>query len=341
MSHAGVSDFRSDTVTRPTPEMYEAMTSADLGDDVFGDDPTVNALQDFAAELFGKDAALYVPSGTMGNQVACRVHARPGEEVLLEGTSHVFLFEQGGLAQLSGLQVRTLPGERGRVPLDAIRGAVRTDNEHFPRTRLIVLENTHNMAGGAVLPLEYVKDVRALADELGLRLHLDGARIANAEAATGVPLADWAACAHSVTCCLSKGLGAPVGTVLMGDRDFIAEARRARKVFGGGMRQAGVIASAGLVALRDMRGRLIDDHRRAARLADGLAALDGWDVVAPETNIVYVDVPGAAAAAAAAFGERGVATIALGPATLRFVTHKDIDDADVDRALEAAAALEY
>lgn len=339
MSHAGVSDFRSDTVTRPTPAMYEAMATAELGDDVFSDDPTVNALQDEAARLFGKDAGLYVPSGTMGNQIACRVHARPGDEVVLEKSSHVFLYEQGGLAQLSGLQVRTLPGERGVIPIEDLEAAIRPDNEHFPRTRLIVIENTHNAAGGAVLPLEWLKQVRALADEHGLRVHLDGARIANAEAATGIALSEWASHVDSATCCLSKGLAAPVGTVLVGDTEFIAEARRARKVFGGGMRQAGVIAAAGLVALRDMRARLADDHRRAATLADGLAALDGFDVVQPETNIVYVDVKGDAAAAAQAFGEHDVATIALGPGTLRFVTHKDIDDSDVARALAAAADI--
>lgn len=339
MSHAGVSDFRSDTVTRPTPAMYEAIASADLGDDVFADDPTVNALQEYAAELFGKEAALFVPSGTMGNQIACRVHARPGDEVLVEKTGHVFLFEQGGLAQLSGLQVNTLAGERGAMSLEDIRAGIRPDNEHFPRTRLIILENTHNMAGGAVLPLDYMRDVRGLADEAGLRVHLDGARIANASIASGVSLADMAECAHSVTCCLSKGLSAPVGTVLMGDAEFIAEGRRVRKVLGGGMRQGGVIAAAGLVALRDMRERLADDHRRAASLAAGLDALEGWDVVVPETNIVYVDVPGPAAAAAEAFGEHDVATIALGPETLRFVTHKDIDDPDVERALTAAATI--
>ena len=335
MALDGKADFRSDTVTRPTPEMEEAMRRAELGDDVFADDPTVNELQRFAAELFGKQAALFCPSGTMANQIAIRVQTSPGDEVVLEEGSHTYLFEQGGMAALHGVQAHTLKGRNGVVPIEDLAAALRPDTEHFPVSRLIVIENTHNMAGGAVLPLEYLRAVRAFADEHGLRVHLDGARIANAEAATGIPLAEWAACADTVSCCLSKGLAAPIGTILLGDATTMRRARRARKVLGGGMRQAGVIAAAGIIALRDMRGRLKEDHARARRLAEGLAAKEGVRVAPPETNLVYVETRKDAGKIAARLEEEGVRTVALGPHTLRFVTHKDVHDDDVQRALEA------
>lgn len=339
MSHQGKADFRSDTVTRPSSAMLEAMVRAPLGDDVFGDDPSMIELEAYGAELFGKEAAVFVPSGTMANQIACRVHCPRDSEVLLEAGSHVFLFEQGGLAQLSGIQVRTVAGERGRIDLERAVGLVRRDDPHFPVTRLLVLENTHNAAGGVVLPLAYLDEARRFADRFGLKIHLDGARICNAAAASGVPLHEWAARADSLSCCLSKGLGAPVGTLLLGTREFIRQARRVRKLFGGGMRQAGVLAAAGLVALRDGRERLIEDHRRARVLAEGFASRpDGFEVVAPETNLLYMKLRGRARRFQDACARAGVLALAIDDDLIRMVTHKDIDDADIARAL--AVSLE-
>ena len=335
MSYAGIADFRSDTVTRPTPAMYDAIARAPLGDDVFGDDPTVNELQDYGAQLFAKEAALWFPTGTMANEAAVRVHTRPGDEIILEERCHIFFHEQGGPAQLSGVQCRTLRGERGRVPLHDVEAAIRPDNEHYPITRLVVVENTHNASGGSVIPLDYLKSAFQLARQAGLKLHIDGARIANAAAATGIPLKDWAAAADTITCCLSKGLSAPAGTLLLGDKAFIKQAKRPKKAFGGTMRQAGLMAAAGLVALRDMRERLSEDHRRARWLAEGFASLPNLKVVSPETNMVYVGASSRAQAMAAELKNRGVWTLATDRDTMRFVTHKDIDDHDVERAVAA------
>ena len=340
MPDATVSDFRSDTITRPTPAMYEAMATASLGDDVFGDDPTVNALQDYAAQLFGKEAALYLPSGTMANQVAARVHTRRGDEVIIESKAHSYYHEQAGLAALSSLQTRTLDGERGVIDLDDIRAAIRLNDVHFPVTSLLILENTHNYSGGSVLPFEYLESAFDLTREQGLKLHVDGARIANAEAASGISLGRWAGCADSISCCLSKGLSAPVGSLLMGDAEFIAEARRVRKLFGGAMRQAGVIAAAGLVALRDMRARLVDDHRRTMEIAENLGDRPGVEVVPPHTNLLYLGLPGQARRVAAELGEQGVLTLAMSDDLLRIVTHKDVGDADVSRLLDAKVSFE-
>ncbi len=333
MGFQGKSDFRSDTVTRPTEAMYKAMADAPVGDDVFGDDPSVLELEDYAAQAFGKEAAIYVPSGTMANQIACRLHCQRDGEVLLEATSHIFLYEQGGLAQLSGLQARAVRGQRGVMPIEELETLLRGDDPHFPVTSLLVLENTHNSAGGTILPFDYMEAAKDFAARHQLNLHIDGARICNAAAETGISLADYGACADSISCCLSKGLAAPVGTVLVGNKEFIRGARRVRKLFGGGMRQAGVIAAAGLLALRDMRSRLVDDHRRAKTLASGLNAKDGFDVVMPDTNLVYVTCPGRAHSFVEACAAHDVLTLALNDDTLRFVTHKDIDDRDVDRVL--------
>lgn len=336
MSFQGKADFRSDTVTRPTPEMYDAMVHAPVGDDVFGDDPSVNLLEEFAADLFGKERALFVPSGTMANQIACRTHCHRDAEVLLEASSHIFLYEQGGLSQLSGIQPRIVKGEGGVMDLDELESYVRGDDPHFPVTELLAIENTHNASGGSVLPIDFIRNARAFTLRHGMKLHMDGARIANAAAATEIPLAEYASLADSVSCCLSKGLAAPVGTVLMGNAEFIRQGRRTRKLFGGGMRQAGVIAAAGLVALRDMRDRLSEDHQRARNLADGLNQRDEFSVVAPDTNLVYVSCPGRAKEFEQACAKNDVLTLALNNDTLRFVTHKDIDDDDVNRVLEVS-----
>jgi threonine aldolase len=334
-----VSDFRSDTVTRPTPEMRRAMAEAEVGDDVLGDDPTVQELEAVVAERFGKEAALFVPSGTMGNQIAAVVHAAPGTEVLLEEASHCLNYEVGGLAIHGRLQTRPVAGEGGILDPEAVRSRLRTATIHTPGTGLVLVENSHNFAGGAVLPLETLRRIRAFTRDAGVPLHMDGARLWNACVAAGVEPATWAAEVDSVMSCLSKGLGAPVGSVLVGESGFIDEARRVRKAFGGGMRQAGILAAAGLVALETGFERLAEDHERARRLAEGLAALDGIDLdpATVETNIV---IPRLESLSPASFVEgmeaRGVWLFAAGPDVFRMVTHRDVDDADVDRAIRAA-----
>src|SRR3712207_6553775 len=263
-------DLRSDTVTRPTEEMRRAMFEAALGDDVFGEDPTVNRLEEYVADLLGKEAALYAPSGTMCNQIGVFVNTNRGDEVLVHEGAHAFNYEAGAPALLSGVQIRPLPGEGGIISPDTLRAAVRPENVHFPRPTLLCLENTHNTAGGKVYPLEDFAEVTAAADEMGLRVHLDGARLFNAQVATGIPAREWCEHADTVSVCSSKGLGAPVGSLLAGDGEIIREARRARKAFGGGMRQAGVIAAGSLYAFEHHTDRLAEDHERAKKLAAGL-----------------------------------------------------------------------
>jgi threonine aldolase len=324
--------------------MYDAIASAPLGDDVLGDDPTVQALEELAAGLFGKEAALFVPSGTMANQIAIRIHCRPGDELVAEETSHVVLYEQGGAAQLSGVATRTLRGRRGVLDLRDLERAIRPDDPHHPVTRLVTMENTHNNGGGAVVPLAHVREVRAIADRHGLAMHLDGARVCNASAASGLALDELAAPFDTVTCCLSKGLCAPMGSVLAGSRDAMRLARRVRKVFGGGMRQAGILAACGIVALRDMRARLGEDHERARRLAAGIAdavSASGAaiEVLVPETNLVYVTAPDRAEAVENALRARGVLAVTNDADTLRLATHHDVGDADVERAIAAFDAV--
>src|ERR671938_1756068 len=269
--------------------MRRAMLEAPVGDDVFGEDPTVRRLEEYVAGLLGKEAALYAPSGTMTNQVGVQVNTNRGEEVLLHEGSHIFVYEAGAPAMLSGVQLRILPGENGVIDPETVRAAVRPEDVHFPRSRLLCLENTHNTSGGKVFPLEEFAAVATTAKELGLKVHLDGARLFNAQAATGIPAREWCAHADTVSVCSSKGLGAPVGSLLAGDEETIMEARRARKAFGGGMRQAGIIAAAALYAFEHHVDRLAEDHEHARRLAAGL--LDaGYNVEAPETNIVLVRV---------------------------------------------------
>jgi len=338
-------DLRSDTVTQPTPAMRRAMAAAEVGDDVLREDPTVRRLEELAAERLGKPAALFVPSGTMANLASLLTHCPRGAEVILGDQAHIFYYEQGGAAALGGIHPRTLPNRPdGTLDLGEIEAAVRPDDVHFPRTCLIALENTHNRCSGAPLPPDYLRRVGALKARLGLRLHVDGARIFNAAAALEVSPAELAAPADSVTCCLSKGLGAPAGSLICGPADFIAEARRVRKVLGGGMRQAGILAAAGIVALTEMPPRLAEDHAHAARLARGLEGLPGVTVVpAPvRTNIVYLDLDPAgpsAAEVAAAAAARGVKLLALGPRRLRAVTHHHIREADIDQAVAVLSDL--
>jgi threonine aldolase len=332
-------DLRSDTVTRPTPAMRRAIMDAEVGDDVFGDDPTVQALERRVAELAGKEAALYVPSGTMGNQLAIRCHTEPGDEVLLEPESHIFLYEQGGLGANSGCLAHLVPGERGLVTPAEVVAAVRDPaDDHVARVRLLCVENTHNRQGGVVVPLERLQAVAAVARAHGVAVHLDGARLWNAGVASGIPLRDWAATADSVMMCFSKGLGAPVGSILTGSGDFIRRAHRVRKRWGGGMRQVGILAAACLYALDHHLERLADDHRRAKTLAAGFAQAPGVRIIEPETNIVIVTLEHPAldpAALLRALEARGVRMVAFGARRLRAITHLDVDDAGVAGAVTA------
>jgi threonine aldolase len=332
-----VIDLRSDTVTRPTQAMRRAMFEAALGDDVFGEDPTVNRLEEYVAELLGKEDALYAPSGTMCNQVGVFVNATRGDEVLLHEGAHVFNYEAGAPALLSGVQLRPLPGEGGVISPETVRAAVRPENVHFPRPKLLCLENTHNTAGGKVFPLEDFAAVAAEARELGLKVHLDGARLFNAQAATGIPAREWCEHADTVSVCSSKGLGAPVGSLLAGDGETIREARRARKAFGGGMRQAGVIAAGSLYAFEHHTERLAEDHERAKKLADGLREA-GYQVDPPETNIVLVEAekPGAFLQALA---REGVLATPGKAGFVRLCTHLDVGDEEIEAAIEVAAGI--
>jgi threonine aldolase len=332
-------DLRSDTVTRPTPAMRAAMLAAEVGDDVFREDPTVIRLEETVAELLGKEAALYVPSGTMSNQIAVKVHTQPGDEVLCEATCHIYHSEAGGPAVLSGVMCRTFPGEYGILDVSQLDGKVRPDDEHYVRTRLVCLENTHNRGGGRVFPLEKVRAIGEWAHGQGLRMHLDGARLWNAVVASGVSAAEWARHFDSVSVCFSKGLGAPIGSALVSTRDFIAQARRVRKLFGGGMRQAGLVAAGALYALEHHRDRLADDHRNARVIAGAVADTPGLRLEPPEveTNIIWIRVDaelGTASEVAAALEQRGVRLLVSGTQMLRACTHLDVSAAQAERAAE-------
>jgi threonine aldolase len=333
-------DLRSDTVTRPTPAMRAAMQAAEVGDDVFSDDPTVNRLQEKVAALLGKEAALFVPSGTMSNQVGVRAHTQPGDELLCDAGCHIYNNEAGGPAALSGVTCRTVPGDYGILDVTQLEDKVRPDNEHHVRTRLVCLENTHNRGGGRVYPLEKIQAISAWTHRHGLILHLDGARLWNAIVATGIPAARWAAPFDSVSVCFSKGLGAPVGSALAGPRDFVARARRARKLFGGGMRQAGVIAAGALFALENHVERLAEDHRNAQVISRAIADTPGLRLDPPEveTNLIWFEVDpevGTARDVAAALKARGVLVHVGGPQTLRACTHLDVSAAQAEQAAEA------
>lgn len=333
-------DLRSDTVTRPTPEMRRAMAEAEVGDDVFGDDPTVNALQDYAAELLGKEAGLFVPTGSMGNQVALGALARPGDEVVCDAGAHFLHYEGGSVAAHLGLMMRPLPGDRGVISAEQVVRVVRSGDMHKPRSAVVAIENTHNASGGRIFPIEEARAVSKVAYDAGAAVHLDGARIFNAQVATGVAAAEWAACADTVTFCFSKGLGAPIGSMVCSTRELIDEARILRKRLGGGMRQVGTIAAAARVALETGIDRLAEDHDKARRLADGLKQLhpDAVEPDAVETNMVYLDLSPFSTRApevATALADHGVVTRGAPGTTMRLVTHRDVSDADIETALGA------
>ena len=325
-------DLRSDTVTRPTPQMLQAMFTAEVGDDVLGDDPNCNALEAEAAELTGMEAALFTPSGTMANQIAIRCWTQPGDEIILESDAHPYHYEAGGAAVISGVQTRLVQGERGLLDPETLFAAVRPYNIHFAQAALVLVENTANRGGGTVYPLSVLERIGEGCREQGLRVHMDGARVMNAVVASGKSLAEIVAPVDSVSICLSKGLGAPVGSILAGPRDMIFRARKVRKMLGGGMRQAGFIAAAGRYALMHHVERLAEDHRRAQDLAAGLNAL-GLGTRPVETNMVYVKIAGAEAAAEA-LNAAGVLCFALSDDAIRLVTHQDVDDAGIARAVQ-------
>lgn len=335
-------DLRSDTVTQPTPEMREAMAKATVGDDVYGEDPSINQLQALSAEMLGKEAGLFVPTGTMGNLASILAYCNRGDEIILGNVAHTFLYEAGGIAALGGVHPHTIPNQPdGTLDPDDILTAIRGDDAHLPPTRLITLENTHNRCGGAALTLEYTQEIGKLAKENNLILHLDGARIFNAAAVLGVPPADLVAPADSVTFCLSKGLCAPVGSVICGDAEFIRKAHRIRKQLGGGMRQAGILAAAGIVALKTIVPRLKDDHLRAQKLALGLATIPGvtLDPGTPHTNMVYltleIAIPFDASEVALQLKEKDVLVGVVGKRSFRLVTHYWIDDTAIQQAVSA------
>jgi threonine aldolase len=325
-----ISDFRSDTVTRPTPAMRRAMAEAEVGDDVFEEDPTVRRLEEETADLLGFAAALFCPTGSMGNQVCLRVHARSGTEVIAEARSHVFTFEMGAIASLSGLMPRPVDAPRGVLSAALVAPAIQPDFSFRARTGAIVVENTHNIAGGVVTPRAAVDGILALAAEHRIPVHLDGARLWNAAVASGAPEREIARGFSSVMVAFSKGLRAPAGSCVLGSVEFVREARRVRKLFGGGLRQVGVLAAAARVALAEERARLAEDHANARRLAEGL----GVDPAAVETNILMVETKDAARASAALRG-RGVLALPASRTALRFVTHADVGQRDVERAIDA------
>jgi threonine aldolase len=332
-------DLRSDTVTKPSPGMRMAMAEAEVGDDVFHEDPSVNRLEEMVAALYGKEAALYVASGTMANQLAIRAQTHHGDEIIMERTSHPFNSEAGALAALAGVQVNLVDGQQGIMDAEQIRAVVRTANVHHAPTALICLENTHNRGGGSIWPLDKIRAIREVAASTSVPMHLDGARLLNACVATGLNPRDYAQYFDSCTLCLSKGLGAPVGSLVIGSKPFVAQAHRFRKQFGGGMRQAGILAAAGLYALEHNVERLAEDHLNAKRLAQGIADIGGLDVDvnAVVTNILYFHVrqPGLTVPK---FLERlrteGVLMLGTGPNSIRAVTHLDVSKEGIDRALE-------
>ena len=332
-------DLRSDTLTVPSPEMRKRMAAAEVGDDVFGEDPTVNRLQAVAAELAGKETALFVPSGTMANQLAVRCQTRLGDEVLMERSCHIINYEAGGMAAISGTLSRQIPGENGKITAAQIEKHLRPQNDHYAPVSLVTLENTHNNAGGTVFPISEMEAIASLARERNFAVHIDGARIFNASVAAGVSVAEYGRFCDTMSFCFSKGLGAPIGSVLTGSVAVIGFARRMRKMLGGGMRQAGIIAAAALYTLEQNIDRLAEDHRRASELATGLAELKHFTLPCgePETNIILLetDLAGGAPAVVDSLAGEGVLLLPRNEKLMRLVTHLDIDDAGIARALTA------
>jgi threonine aldolase len=336
-------DLRSDTVTKPTPEMREAMAEAEVGDDVYRDDPTVNRLEELAAEMLGKEAAVFVPSGTMGNLMALLVHCQRGDEVIVGDKSHIFLNEAGGMSALGGIQPRALPNQKdGTLSLEAIRSSIRdSEDVHQPTTRLICLENTQNICGGIPLSVEYTHQVADVARENDLFLHMDGARIFNAAVAQNVNVKELVAPADSVMFCLSKGLASPIGSMLVGTKKFIARSRHIRKMVGGGMRQAGIVAAAGIISLQMMTKRLGEDHVRAKKLAEGLKQVEGLVLEAdlPSTNMIYFNladhIPFDERTICEKMSEFGVLMDWASSRRIRLVTHYAVDDRAVEKTVNA------
>lgn len=336
-------DLRSDTVTRPSAAMRAAIASADVGDDVIDVDPTVDRLERLTAEILGKEAAIYMPSGSMTNQIAIRIHCKQGDEFLCEAGCHIYNYEQGAFAQISGVVARTVEGEGGILKPGQLLGLIRPENDHLVRTRLVALENTHNRGAGRIQPYEYVAEICSWAHDNGLATHLDGARLFNAVVATRIEADRWARHFDTVSVCFSKGLGAPVGSALAGTKEMIREARRHRKLFGGGMRQAGIIAAGALYALENNIARLADDHANAQILAEAIRDIDGLTLQPDQvdTNIVIFHVDptlGTAAEFVARLKEHGVLMLAISPTSVRAVTHLDVNEAQVKTACERLRA---
>ncbi len=332
-------DLRSDTVTRPTQAMRQAMASAEVGDDMMGEDPTVNRLEQMIADLFGRESAVFACSGTQSNQMGVRVHCIPGDELLINETGHIALFEGGAPAALSGVTVRTIVADGGFLDVSDLEGRVRSNDQHFPRTRLLCLENTTNIGGGRVYPLEQLQRVSHWAVSHGLKRHLDGARVFNAITAGGYSAGDLGSCFDTISICFSKGLGCPMGSMLIGDHDDIAKARRIRKLFGGSLRQAGIVAAAAIYALENHLDRLREDHDNAKQLAEGLAAIEGihCNAAVVESNLVFFEIEarlGTAVQLSGAMQEHGVLIGPMGGQRMRAVTHLDVDNADIVRTLD-------
>lgn len=338
-------DLRSDTVTLPSPAMRQAIAAAQLGDDVFGEDPTINKLQQMAAEITGKDAGLLVASGTMGNLVSILTHCSRGDEVILGDQSHTFYYEVGGISALGGIQTHTIPNQPdGTLKLSDIAAAIRPDSSHFPPTKLICLENTQNRCGGVILKSDYMNSVAELAKQHNLKIHLDGARIFNAAVALGIDVKELVKDADSVMFCLSKGLAAPVGSVICGSEEFVKKAHKIRKMVGGGMRQAGIIAAAGIVALEQMINRLAEDHKNANKLARAIAQIKGFSINldAVQTNIVYFDLDSeniTAQQVVEKAKQKGILLLNLGPKTFRMVTHYGIESEDIEAAISVLSQI--
>src|SRR5690625_4421829 len=336
-------DLRSDTVTKPTEAMRKAMYEAEVGDDVYIEDPTIIQLENLAAEIVGKEAALFVPSGTQGNQIAVLSFCRAGEEIIVEADSHIFYYEGGAISAFAGVQPRTLVGERGSLKAEDVTAAIRVEDVHFPETGLICLENTHNWSGGAVIPVEDMQAVYEVVQQHNIPVHLDGARIFNASIASGVSVKEFAKYTDSIQFCLSKGLGAPIGSVIAGDSDFINRARKWRKRLGGGLRQAGILAAPGIVALETMVDRLAEDHDHAKRLAEGLGNISSLTVEnIVETNIVVINVKSlhkTAVEFVELLKDYGILANAYGTYNVRLVTHYDVSPKDIETTIEKVQSL--